>query len=148
MSTTALTLTPRAIALAHYAGRALLEGALARRGITFDQSVTLRAVATAGGSIDRDALVSELVDSLKKDEPSVRGIVEELTAAKLLEADPEQPLGIRLSDAGRALHDASAIETAEISARLYADIPAADLAVAGRVLTLITQRANAALVRA
>jgi hypothetical protein len=106
--------------------------------------VTLRAVAAAGGSIDRGGLVSEVTDSLKTDEQTSRGVIDELTAAKLLESDHEHSPGIRLSDTGRALHEAATAETAEISARLYADIPAADLTTAGRVLTLITQRANAA----
>ena len=39
----------------------------------------------------------------------------------------------------------SAAETAPISARIYAGIPAEDLAAAGRVLTLVTERANAEL---
>ncbi len=41
-------LDPRVIALAHYAGRAVLENVLARHGATFQQSVTLRLVAVAG----------------------------------------------------------------------------------------------------
>lgn len=142
MTTTATTLNPRAIALAHHAGRALLEGVLTRRGIGFEQGVTLRAVAAAGSSIDREDLVSEVSDSLKTDKQIARGVIEELMTAKLLEEDPEQARGIRLSDTGRTLHDAADAETAEISARLYADIPATDLAIAGRVLALITQRAN------
>lgn len=52
---------------------------------------------------------------------------------------------MRLTDAGRELYETTTQETAEISARLYAGIPAEDLAVAGRVLTLVTERANAEL---
>jgi DNA-binding MarR family transcriptional regulator len=145
MTTTAPTVNGRVIALAHNAGRALLEGVLTRHGATFHQSVTLRALAVAGGPIGRDGLVADITGSLKTDESVVRGVIEELTAAKLLEEDPAQPSRIRLTDAGRELHETTTAETAEITARLYAGIPAEDLAIAGRVLALVTRRANAEL---
>ncbi|WP_086729577.1 MarR family transcriptional regulator [Streptomyces carpinensis] len=144
MTTTAPPVNGRVIALAHYAGRALLEGVLARHGATFHQSVTLRAVVAAGGSIGPDELVGDVTGSLKTDESVVRGVIEELTATKLLEGDPAASR-LRLTDAGRELYESTTTETAEISARLYAGIPAEDLAIAGRVLALITERANAQL---
>ncbi|MBT2402075.1 MULTISPECIES: winged helix DNA-binding protein [unclassified Streptomyces] len=145
MTTTAPTVNARVIALAHYAGRALAEGVVARHGATFHQNVTLRVVVVAGGSIGRDELVADVTGSLKTDESFVRGVIEELTAAKLLEADPAQASRMRLTDAGRELYESTAAETAEIAARLYAGIPSEDLAIAGRVLALITERANAEL---
>ncbi|MDW6061287.1 MarR family transcriptional regulator [Streptomyces sp. FXJ1.4098] len=148
MTTTAPTVNGRAIALAHYAGRALVEGVLARHGATFHQSVTLVAVVRAGESIGREELVGDVTGSLKTDESVVRGVIEELTVAKLLEEDPAEVSRVRLTDAGRELYESTSAETAEISARLYAGIPAEDLAVAGRVLALVTERANAELVSA
>ncbi|MEV7690869.1 MarR family transcriptional regulator [Streptomyces bungoensis] len=145
MTTTAPAVNGRVIALAHYAARALLEGVLTRRGATFHQNVTLRAVVAAGGSLDRGELVADVTGSLKVDEAVVLGTVGELTAAGLLEQDPARPSRLRLTDAGRELYESAAAETAGISARLYAGIPAEDLAVAGRVLELITRRANAEL---
>lgn len=44
-----------------------------------------------------------------------------------------------------ASRERTTAEIGPVSAKLYAGIPAEDLAVAGRVLTLITQRANAEL---
>ncbi|MFF9850937.1 MarR family winged helix-turn-helix transcriptional regulator [Streptomyces litmocidini] len=145
MTTTAPTTNGRVIALAHYSARALLEGVLTRHGITFEQSVTLRVVTVAGGAVERDALVTDVIGSLKSDPVVVRGVIDELTTAKLLEQDPERASLLRLTDAGRELYGTATAETAEISARLYAGIPAEDLAVAGRVLTLLTERANAEL---
>jgi DNA-binding MarR family transcriptional regulator len=142
MTTVEPTVNARVIALAHHAPRALLEGVLTRYGITFHQNVTLRAVAVAGGSIGRDELVRDVTGALKTDGSVVRGVVEELTAAKLLEADASR---LRVTDAGRELYETTSAESAEIAARLYAGIPEEDLAVAGRVLTLITERANAEL---
>lgn len=154
MTTTASPVNARVIGLAHYAARALLEGLLARHGATFNQSVALRAAVAAGGTIGVDALITEVNSSLKTDDSVVRGVIEELTAAKLLEADPADPSDpaeasrVRLTEAGRELHDLAVTGAAEIAARLYAGIPDEDLAVAGRVLALITERANAELAAA
>ncbi|MFJ5303233.1 MarR family transcriptional regulator [Streptomyces sp. NPDC088350] len=142
MTTTAPRLDPRVIGLAHYAGRAVLESVLTRHGLDFQQQITLRLVAVAGGPVERDRLVEEVVTSLKADEATVRGVVEQLLAAGLVEADGA---GIRLTDAGREKFDRVSSETGVHTARVYADIPAQDLETAGRVLTLITERANAAL---
>jgi DNA-binding MarR family transcriptional regulator len=144
-TTPAPTANGRVIALAHHAARALLEGVLARHGATFHQSVTLRAVVAAGGSVGRDELVGDVTGSLKTDASVVRGVIEELTAAELLEDHPALASRTRITDAGRELYESTTRETAEISARLYAGIPAEDLAVTGRVLALITERANAEL---
>lgn len=147
MTTVAPTVNGRTIALAHYAARALLEGVLARHGATFHQSVTLRAVVLAGGAIGREQLVADVDGSLKAGEAVVRGVVEELMSAALLEEDPDRPSRLRLADAGRELYESTTAETAGISARLYAGIPAEDLAVGGRVLALVTERANTELAR-
>ncbi|WP_316782522.1 MarR family transcriptional regulator [Streptomyces sasae] len=144
-----MTTTPlvdaRVIGLAHHAPRALLEGVLARHGITFHQNLTLRLVAVAGESIGRDELVGEITGALKTGESVGRGAIEELTATKLLEADPADMSRLRVTDAGRELYETISTESTEIAARLYAGIPEEDLAVTGRVLTLITNRANAEL---
>ncbi|MFI9213655.1 MarR family transcriptional regulator [Streptomyces sp. NPDC053253] len=144
-TTTAPSANGRVVALAFFAGRAVLEGVLTRHGITYHQSVTLRAAVAAGGSLGREELVAEVNGSLKTDESVVRGVVDELTAAKLLEEDPADTSRLRLTDTGRELDATTSAESARISARLYAGIPAEDLAVAGRVLTLVTERANAEL---
>ncbi|OAR22217.1 hypothetical protein A8W25_31445 [Streptomyces sp. ERV7] len=145
MTTTAPRVDARVIALAHYAARALAEGVVTRHGVTFHQNVTLRAIAVAGESIGRDELVADVTGSLKADESFVRAVIEELTAADLLEEDPAETTRLRLTKAGRTLYGTTTAETAAIAARLYADIPPEDLAVAGRVLTLVTTRANAEL---
>ncbi|MFF7393548.1 winged helix DNA-binding protein [Streptomyces scabiei] len=145
MTTTAPVLTSRVVGLAHYAARGVLEKVLARHGLTFQQSLALRAVAGADEPLDREALVDQVVDSLKAEKAEIRVMVEESVAAGLLEADPARPSRLRITDAGQEAHSRSVAETAPISARIYADIPAEELAAAGRTLTLITERANAEL---
>ncbi|WP_200308586.1 MarR family winged helix-turn-helix transcriptional regulator [Streptomyces adelaidensis] len=145
MTTAAPTVDGRVIALAHYAGRGILESVLVGYGVTFQQSVTLRLVAVADEPVPRDRLVGQVVDSLKVEEAEIRDVVEKLVAAGLVETDPAQASRLRITDSGRELYARSAAETAPISARIYAGIPAEDLAAAGRVLTLVTERANAEL---
>ncbi|WP_327699278.1 MarR family transcriptional regulator [Streptomyces sp. NBC_00459] len=139
-TSTAPALNPRVIALAHYAGRAILETVLARHGATFQQSVTLGLVSVADGPVDRERLVGDVVHALKIDEATVRSVVEELVESRLLTAGSTSFL--TMTDAGRELYRATSAETAPISARIYADIPDADLVTAGRVLSLINERAN------
>ncbi|MBC2902289.1 winged helix DNA-binding protein [Streptomyces cupreus] len=143
MTTTTPLVDPRVIALAHYAGRALLEKVLDRHGATFQQSVTLRLVAIADGPVERDHLVDGVVGALKIDAAEAHTVVDELINAELLSS--QEPSQVRITDAGRKLYDRTSAETAPISARIYAGIPTEDLAAAGRVLTLITERANAEL---
>ncbi|WAZ25742.1 MarR family transcriptional regulator [Streptomyces cinnabarinus] len=136
-------LNPRVIALAHYASRAVLERVLAGHGMTFQQSVTLRPAAIAEGAVERDGLVDGVVDALKIDPAEAHSVVDELITADLLTAHDSSQ--VRITDAGRELFDRTSAETAPISARVYAGIPEEDLAAAGRVLTLIAERANAEL---
>ncbi|MFE5972769.1 MarR family transcriptional regulator [Streptomyces sp. NPDC056460] len=145
MTTTAPRADGRVVALAHHAARARLESVLTRHGITFHQSVTLRAVVAAGGSAGRDELVDDVVGSLKTEASVVAGVIGELTSAKLLEADPADPKRVRLTDGGRELYEATSAESAQVTARLYTGLTDDELEVTGRVLTLITERANAEL---
>ncbi|MEV6170672.1 MarR family transcriptional regulator [Streptomyces sp. NPDC051954] len=142
-TTTTPPVDPRVIALAHYAGRALLERVLARHGATFQQSVTLRLAAVADGSVERDHIVDGVVGALKIDPAEAHSVVDGLLAADLLA--PQEPSQVRITDAGRELYSRTSAETAPISARIYAGIPPEELAAAGRVLTLITERADAEL---
>ncbi|MBE8476425.1 winged helix DNA-binding protein [Streptomyces justiciae] len=142
-TTTPPLLNPRVIALAHYAARAVLEQVLARHDMTFQQSVTLRLAAVADGPVEREHIVDGVVGSLKIDAAEARSVVDELLAAQLLA--PEELSQVRITEAGRKLYDTTSAATAPLSARVYAGIPEEDLAVAGRVLTLITERANAEL---
>ncbi|MDQ0717989.1 DNA-binding MarR family transcriptional regulator [Streptomyces luteogriseus] len=143
MTTSTPPVGPRDIALAHYAGRALLETVLTRHGITFQQSVTLRLAALADGPVGREQIVDGVTGALKIDTAEVYRVLDELIAAQLL--TPDGSSDVRITDAGRELYATTSGETAPITARIYDGIPAEDLAVTGRVLSLITERAGAEL---
>ncbi|MEU2898126.1 MarR family winged helix-turn-helix transcriptional regulator [Streptomyces sp. NPDC001273] len=143
MTSTATPVDGRVIGLAHYAGRAVLESVLARYGITFTQSVALRLVAAAGPPVGRPELVGHVTGSLKITGADASIAVDGLVGSGLLA--PHEPSAVRITEAGRAAQEGITAETGAVSARIYAGIPAADLAVAGRVLALVTERADAEL---
>lgn len=82
------TLNGQVIGQAHYATRAVLEGRLARTGITFHQVVALNAIADNGGAVERDWPVGRMTGTLKIDESAAGAKIAELTTAGLLEALP------------------------------------------------------------
>ncbi|MFE1199312.1 MarR family transcriptional regulator [Streptomyces olivaceoviridis] len=147
MTTTASTATApvadaRALALAHYAARSVLEHVLARYGATFQQQVALRAAITTETPQTSDDLITQVQGSLKADPADIRATLDELLAKQLLVADGAH---LRPTDAGRELFAATGAETAPISARIWGGIPAENLTAVGRVLALVTERANAEL---
>ncbi|MEU6386080.1 MarR family transcriptional regulator [Streptomyces bauhiniae] len=144
MTTTGPVTGARDLALAHYAARGVLERVLARHGMTFQQQVALRAAVTAEAPQTPDALAAQVQHSLKADPAGIRVTLDELLTRHLL---AEEGAHLLPTDAGRELMATIAEETAPISARVWGGIPAEDLAAAGRVLTLVTERANAELAK-
>lgn len=142
MTTTAPVADSRALGLAHYAARGVLEHVLARHGVTFQQQIVLRAAVTAAAPQTADDLVTQVRATLKADPVAVRATLDELLAERLLVSDGAH---LRPSDAGRELLAAVGAETAPFTARIWGGIPADDLAAAGRVLALVTERADAEL---
>ncbi|MEU9234164.1 MarR family transcriptional regulator [Streptomyces subrutilus] len=146
MTTTASTAAPladaRALGLAHYAARGVLEHVLARHGLTFQQHIVMRAAVTAEAPPAADDLVAQVHDSLKADAAGIRTSLDALLAAGLLAADGAR---LRATDAGRDRLAAVGAESAPLSARVWGGIPNEDLAAAGRVLALVTERADAEL---
>ncbi|MFE2461441.1 hypothetical protein [Streptomyces sp. NPDC059402] len=132
----------RVLGLAHYAARGVLERFLARHGVTFQQQVVLRAAATAPTPPTREGLVAEVRGTLKADPADIRTVVDGLLDQGLLVEDGAH---LPATDAGRELLAAVGAAVAPVSARIWGGIPAEDLAVAGRVLALVTERADAEL---
>ncbi|WP_457027978.1 MarR family transcriptional regulator [Kitasatospora sp. P5_F3] len=143
MTTTAAPVADaRALGLAHYAARGVLEFVLAKHGATFQGQVVLRAAVTADAPPTPDELVAQVRGALKADPADIRATLDELLAKQLLVEDGAH---LHPTEAGRELLAALGAETAPITARVWGDIPAEDLAAAGRVLALVTERANAEL---
>jgi hypothetical protein len=139
------TLNPQVIGQAERALGALMDRVLATTGGTFHQWVALTLTTAAGGTIDRDQLLSRMTGALKTDDATALAAIAELTATKLLADQPGQGARVGLTDTGQARHRQLRSAIDQLTARLYGDLPAEDLATAGRVLGVITGRANTEL---
>ncbi|MFI6783099.1 MarR family winged helix-turn-helix transcriptional regulator [Micromonospora sp. NPDC050276] len=137
------TLNGQVIGQAHYATRALLERAVAPLGVEFNQVLVLNILAN--GPAERAQLTQRITSTLKVHEPEVRRVLATLVDANLVEVDPDAATRLRLTDAGHAVQARIADAVVGISARMYAGIPTDEASAAARVLTLVTQRANAEL---
>ncbi|MET8044100.1 MarR family winged helix-turn-helix transcriptional regulator [Micromonospora sp. NPDC005215] len=140
------TLNGQVIGLAHYATRALLERATRPLGVTFNQLLALNVLAQ--GPVEAAHLTQRVTSTLKVDEPTVHQVIDQLVDAGLAQVDG--PAGgdeprVALTDTGHATQRGVVAAVAELSARLYADIPTDEASTAARVLTLVTHRANAEL---
>jgi len=132
-------LSTQVIGQAESALGALLEPLLAETGTTFGQWLVLTVTAASGG-IDRGQLVTRIGDARKVAGPAVDATIAELAGGGLVTADGL----VALTETGQARYHRIRGALEEITARLF-DFPAEDLATAGRVLSIVTSRANALL---
>jgi DNA-binding MarR family transcriptional regulator len=127
---------------------AILDRQLAGTGLTEPQWVTLTMTIAGGGTVDRDQLVGRVAGVLKVSEAEAQARIAELAAAQLLRAPDGEGPTVELTDAGQQLHGRIRAAVAQITQRLWGDLPAEDLATAGRVLSTVLARANAELTAA
>jgi hypothetical protein len=131
------TFGPQLLGQTEKALNAILDRLLADSGVTEPQWVTLSLAAMTGG----DGLAPRVASAVKIGEDEARGRIAELTAAGML-AESGDP-----TSAGRAVYDSVRARTAEITQRLWGDLPAADLEAAARVLGTALGRAGEELAR-
>jgi hypothetical protein len=134
------SLNTQVIGQAESALGALLDPILARIGTTFAQWLVLTVTTAAGGDANRGQLVARISGARKMDGAEVESAIDELHALRMLQGSATVSLTAR----GQARHGQIRRAIDELSARLF-DFPAADLATAGRVLSIVTARANAEL---
>ena len=127
---------------------AILTRQLTGTNLTEPQWVTLTLAVIGGGSFDRGELLTRVAGALKVSDAEAQARIAELAAAKLLDAPDEQGSPITVTDAGKDQHARIRGAVTEITGRLWGDLPAEDLATAGRVLAIVLERANAELNRA
>jgi hypothetical protein len=143
MSTTP-TLTPRLIGETEKSLNAILDRLLAGTNLNEHQWVTLTLTMslTGDGPIDREDLVGRVAHALKVDDAAARARIDELKAAGLLDVPDGEGAKVSATGSGQNLHTRVRTGTAEIVDRLWGDLPAEDLAVAARVLSVVRDRAN------
>jgi DNA-binding MarR family transcriptional regulator len=126
---------------------AILDRQLAGTGITEPQWVTLTVAVMNAGTITHAQLVSRVAGALKLSETQAQTQISELVSAQLLQRPHDDGSSVRVTDAGSALHRENRTAVAEITHRLWGDLPADDIATAGRVLRTVLERADAELAR-
>jgi hypothetical protein len=134
------TFTPQIIGQTEKALNAILDRHLADTGVSEPQWVTLTLAVMSGGSIPHDELLGRVVHALKVSDDVALGHVAALRAAGLI--DPGEGPTVTVSEAGEQFHLRIRTTNAELTGRLWGDLPIEDLGTAGRVLETILARAN------
>ena len=120
---------------------AILDRQLAGTGITEPQWVTLTLIVVGGGAVDRAELIRRVGDATQFSHAAVAERVAELTAAGFLRDAGDGR--VEVTDEGRERWTQIRTGIGPITRRLWGDLPADDLAVAGRVLGIVLNRAKA-----
>jgi DNA-binding MarR family transcriptional regulator len=150
VTTTPQTFSPALIGQTEKALNAILARQLAGTGLTELGWVTLTVTQSiaGGGTVARDELVARLVADLKVSEAEAQSLVTALATAQLLTVPHGDGAPVKVTDAGQQLHAKIRAAVTKIIQRMWGDLPAEDLATAGRVLSIILERANAELAAA
>ncbi|MEW9554964.1 MarR family winged helix-turn-helix transcriptional regulator [Nonomuraea sp. NPDC050783] len=122
---------------------AILDRQLAGTGITEPQWVTLTLTEVGGGTVDRAELVQRVSRATQFSQASVAERIAELTAAGFLRDGGEGR--VQVTDEGHRRWTQVRAAIGPIAQGLWSDLPAEDLATAGRVLNTVLARANAVL---
>jgi hypothetical protein len=140
------TFSPRVIGQTEKTLNAILDRQLAGIGLTEPQWVILTLAVTSGGTAGHEAFTRMVTDALKISETQAHALIGDLVTAGRLQITGEPP-AVTVTGPARQLHSRIGIAIADVTRRLWDDLPAEDLATAGRVLAIITDRANAELAR-
>ena len=140
------TFSTRVIGQAEKTLNAILGRELAGTGLTEPQWVILTLAVTGGGAADRDRFTSMVADALKISEAEAKARVADMVTAQQLNITG-QGSAVTVTGTAQQLHSRIRAAITEITQQLWGDLPAEDLATAGRVLAIITERANAELAR-
>ena len=123
---------------------ALLAPLLAEAEMTFLQWVVLSLTAANGASspgIDRDQIIERIAHIRKVDAADVSAAIDELEKAAALVTAGGQ---VTQTDLGRASFGRVRARVDEVTGYVF-DLPAEDLAAAGRILATVSARANSVL---
>jgi DNA-binding MarR family transcriptional regulator len=124
---------------------AILGRLLAGTGMTEPQWVTLTIAVMNGGTIEPDQLVARVASALKVDDAEARARIDELATAGLVEMPQVDGAPATVTDAGRELHTGIRTKVAQITQRLWGDLPPDELATSSRVRATVLERANSEL---
>ena len=121
---------------------AILDRVLAGR-VSEPEWVALVLIAGSGGPAGHEQVTARVARALHESRETAAARIARLAAKGLVRAAPEPGSAVRLTGTGQRLLGSVQAQTAEITQRLWGDLPAADLEVAGRVLRTVLGRAEA-----
>ena len=127
------------------AANAILDRLLAEPGLSEPQWVTLSITVMSGCALARGRLAERVAGALKVSDGEAQQRIAELAARRLLHTPDDDRGPVTLTEHGKQVHAEVRAATAEITRRLWGDLPAEDLATAGRVLDTVLARANVEL---
>ncbi len=139
------SLSTQVIGQAESALGAVLVPVLAAAGTTMQEWLVLTVTAASGPAAESAQLVARISSARKTPGSEAQAAVSALTAAGLLQPVPGDRPRVALTESGRARYQGIRAAIDGITGRLFDGIPAGDLAAAGRVLGIVTARANAEL---
>ena len=125
---------------------AILGRQLAGTGLGEPHWVALTLTVLSNGPIARDELIGRVAGTLRCADQRASVFAADLTTMGLLQATATGQ--VETSEAGRAQWHAIRDGINRIIERLWGDLPADELAMAGRVLSTVLERANAELAAA
>src|SRR5690348_412328 len=134
MSSTPRTFDAQLLGQTEKACNAILARLLEGSGVTEPQWVTLRLLGMSGGAASRGELTARLVAALKVPVEAAGELIAALASAGLVSLPDDELMPVELTSAARELHARVVAATADVTGRLWGDLPADDLAAAGRVL--------------
>jgi DNA-binding MarR family transcriptional regulator len=140
---TQVTFTPQVLGETEKALNAILIRELTASGLTEHHWITLQLTSAGGGTLAHEQLAGRLAGALKREIPYAEERIDELVTAGLLAYVEDEGDGlVRMTEAGREVHGRIRGTVAEITGRLWGDLPQADLDTTGRTLATILERAN------
>jgi len=137
-------LSTRLIGQAEKSLNAILGRQLAGTGLTQAQWVILTLAVTTGGTTEPERFTHMVADALKISEDAAETHVDDMVIAQRLQITSDGA-AVKVTGAAQQLHRRIGAAVAAITHRLWGDLAAEDLATAGRVLAIVTERANAHL---
>ena len=146
MTLVAQPVTGQDINLAARATRQALDVLLAEQGTSFPPLAAMNAIGSRGATLEANAVVAMLGNALDVDPETIRTILHGLEARGLVRqvtSNADGKTHFELTAAGTAEHRRLSAVTAALTAELYRDFDAEDLATTRRILVTLTERANA-----
>jgi len=132
---------------AEHALRAILDRYLDAATMTFAQWTTLAVISRSPAPMPEEPLLQQIASGLAADRSVALAALDGLITRELVARSADAYPTVALTGTGTAQFQALRQYVGQATQRIYGDLPAEDLAVAGRILDTIAQRARADLER-